>query len=145
MEPDNQFGTVSTNQKWQLRWGHILLALFFIVLIIIAYIVVHQIKTADKSTQSSLSNGHHATTGKNKSSSSAKTPVATAPKSSSQPQTKSGSSTPPATSTGTGKSSSSNALVNTGPGDTIALFIGATTLGTLGHYFYTKRRLGFTE
>jgi cytoskeletal protein RodZ len=164
MEPNN--GTVLANRKWQLRWGHILLALFFVVLIVIAYIVIHQIKTADKTSQTSVNSGTHATTGngKKKPSSSKKTSVASGSKSSSSSKkssTKASSNasttTMPKTTTtntnnststannGTTKSSGSPALANTGPGDTIALFAGVTAVGTVGHYLYTKRRLGLSK
>src|SRR5580700_8395556 len=53
MEPNNQSEVAGSQQKWQLRWGHILLALFIIVLAIIGYIVVHQIRSADKASQQS--------------------------------------------------------------------------------------------
>lgn len=155
MQPENQFGSVA-NRRWQLRWGHILLALFFVVLAAIAYIVIHQIRTADNATQSSLNNGTHTATSQNKSSSksgssSNKAPVATAPKNSSPtPQPQPTPSPGPSTkSTGTTKSSadtgSSPALANTGPGDTTALFIAAAFLGGLAHHAYIKRRLGISK
>ena len=39
----------------------------------------------------------------------------------------------------------STSLANTGPGDTIGIFVAVTVLGTFGHYLYTKRRLRLSE
>lgn len=149
MEPSNQYGTVVQKPKWQLRWGHILLALFFVVLIVIAYIVVHQINSADKIPLANNTSNNHATTNnnKNKSNSSNKS-TASSSSSNSKTQSTNGSTTPSsstATNGGTTSTNNSTSLANTGPGDTIGIFVAVTVLGTFGHYLYTKRRLRLSE
>lgn len=145
MEPSNNYGTVVQKPKWQLRWGHILLLLFFIVIIVIAYIVVHQIRTADKNSPTGTSS-NHATTNEKNANSSKSSSSSSKPKSKSTANTGSqNKSTNTSGATTSGSSNNSTTLTNTGPGDTIGLFIGAAALSTLGHHLYTKRRLSTTE
>jgi len=58
------------------------------------------------------------------------------PSSQSQPTTPTPGQPAPSTSQPSGKK-----LTNTGPGDTITIFIGATIIGTLGHKLYTRRKI----
>jgi|SRR5581483_8870400 len=154
MDPSDQYGTVAQKPKWQLRWGHILLALFFIVLIIIAYVVVHQINSADKTPLATGTTNSHVTRNnkKNNSNKPSAAPNSNPAKSAggSNDQSK-GSNFPspnPSTSSPASSSASSNNasnLANTGPGNTISLFIGASLLGALVHHLFVRRRLGLTN
>lgn len=62
----------------------------------------------------------------------------TAPSSASAPTP---TTTPTTTSATTQQPAASGKLTNTGPGDTLAIFLGVTVVGTLAHQAYTRRKL----
>ncbi len=62
------------------------------------------------------------------------------PNGSSTSGTASSTSTPSPSTPASSQPQTSSALANTGPGDTIGIFVGVSTLAGFGHYIVTRRR-----
>ena len=112
-------------------WRTYLVGLFIILLVGVAAIfLVDYHPSSNPSSNNSSSSKTNSGTPKAPQISTT-TPKSTTPKKATTPKT---STTPQA-------SSSPSNLSNSGPGDVVAIFIGATLLATTAHYLYTKHRL----
>ncbi|HEV2402666.1 MAG TPA: hypothetical protein VGS08_00510 [Candidatus Saccharimonadales bacterium] len=144
MEEDQQVLGDDANSGWQLRWGHILIALVVVAAGYGGWALSHKstpTKTANCSQ--SISNApcppkggsnkkHQATTAK---------PSAPTPTSGTSTPTNTSSQTPNSSSTGTQPAAASTqALVNTGPGDVIGLFAGTVLTGAALYALRLRRR-----
>lgn len=97
------------------RVGKVFLyVIYFGLVIVLAGFITHAL-TSDKSTPSP----HHQTVA---------TPQTAAPKPSSSPTTPA-----PSSSTGSSSSSSNPGLANSGPGNELAVFLGASLIGTVAY------------
>jgi hypothetical protein len=126
---------------WQLRWGHIGLAILVIGVLIVAWTVyrgstANQVNVSSNCSGAVINGKCVPANSKPKSSSKVSTPS-----SSTSTKTNPSTTTAPKSSVATTNSGSSKALSNTGPGNTIGLFIFTAIIGFIAHQLYLRRRL----
>lgn len=124
-EGPEEYPVTNTNSHWQLRWGHIFVAIIIIVLLAGTWILFHRGNTTDSGCTSVFNNACSSggSAGKQKSS---KQPSTANNKASNNAKPKTTPATPNNSST---TATNGQSLANTGPGDIVGLFFGVVLSG----------------